>query len=338
MLNKKERMEKLNKAGIETGKYFTLDVNESIPAGAKIHIVVDKDGNYVPEVVKENIELTPTEGLRKFFDETYDEIFNNIIEDGYVRNTKLHRRFVMAQMFQMLNYVSYDGKYKGYHDCIKRMYGYEYTLKMMTEEIRVLSKLEVRDTESFAERSHFFTKEVVMAVLEDYIEKLKAYVKTLPDKNCKGIPYKRIKGVNIFNADLDKKLYAPVRNHIFRIRYSKNYVEIYRALETFMRSHVKLPYETPKSKEWIDTYKGEGAFYTLKNLIMFHNCGIYTGKYGVIDYNANTKFRGIEAVNYLNRMLDEYKGEGWRMFALMKKVIADNNFDFDARMEEIYNR
>ncbi len=330
MLNKKERMEKLANAGVDTGKYFTLDVNESIPAGAKIHIVVDKDGNFVPEVVKENNNMTPTEGLRKFLDETYDEIFNNIIEDGYVRNTKLHRRFVMAQMFHMLNYVSYDGKYRGYNDCLKKMYGYGYTLKMMTEEVRVLSKLEVRDMESFEERSHFFTKEVVMDVLEDYLEKLKVYVEALPNRNCKGIPYKRVKGINIFNADLDKKLYAPVRGHIFRIKYAKNYAEIHRALETFMRNMVKLPYETPKSKEWIDAYKGEGAFYTLKNLVMFHGCGIVVNRFDV-------KF-GMNAVEFLNTKLDEYNGEGWRMFALMKKVITDNEFDFAARMEEIYDK
>lgn len=334
MLNRKERMEKLHKAGCDTNKYFTLDVNEAIPAGAKIHIVVDKDGNYVPEVVKENNDMKPTEGLRKFLDETYDKIFNNIIEDGYVRNTKLHRRFVMAQMFHMLNYVSYDGKYSGYNDCLKRAYGYEYTLKMMTEEIRVLSKLEVRDKESFMERSHFFTKEVVIKVLEDYLEKLKTYVEALSDRNCKGIPYKRIKGKNIFNADLDKKVYAPVRNYIFRIKYAKNYAEIYRALEAFMKNHVKLPYETAKSKEWIDAYKGEGAFYTLKNLVMFHNCDIVIGE----DRGFTYKVSGFDAVHVLNSKLDEYKGEGWRMFALMKKVIADSNFDFDARMEEIYDK
>ena len=313
MLNKKERMEKLNNAGINTGKYFTLNVDESIPAGAKIHIVVDKDGNYVPEVVREN-----------------DVIFNQIIEDGYVKNTKLHRRFVMAQMFHMLNYVSYRGEYKGYNECLKRMYGYDYTLKMMTEEVRVLSKLEARDYESFSERVHFFNKEIIVAVMEDYLEKLKAYMDSIPDKNCKGIPYKRIKGMNIFNADLDKKLYAPVRGYIFSVKYAKNYTEIHRALETFVRNVIKLPYDTPKSKVWIDTYKGEGAFYTLKNLVMFHNCGIKVDKFDV-------RF-GMSAVAVLNAKLDEYKGEGWRMFALMKKVIADNNFDFKARMEEIYNK
>lgn len=313
MLNKKERMEKLNNAGINTSKYFTLNVNENIPAGAKIHIVVDKDGNYVPEVVREN-----------------DPIFNMIIEDGYVRNTKLHRRFVMAQMFHMLNYVSYDRKYSGYNDCLKRMYGYDYTLKMMMEEIRVLSKLETRDVESFNERVHFFDKEVVIAVMEDYLEKLKKYVEALPDRNCKGIPYKRIKRMDVFNADLDKKIYAPVRAHIYSVKYAKNYAQIYNALEKFMRSYIKLPYDTPKSKVWIDTYKGAGAFYTLKNLVMFHNCGIEE-LYGC------PMIYGINAVDYLNRKLDVYKGEGWRMFALMKKVITDNNFDFKTRMEEIYN-
>ena len=317
MLNKKERMEKLNNAGVNTNKYFTLNVSESIPAGAKIHIVVDKDGNFVPEVVKEN-----------------DPIFNTIIEDGYVRNTKLHRRFVMAQMFHMLNYVSYDKRYSGYNDCLKRMYGYDYTLKMMMEEVLVLGKLEVRDRESFVERSHFFDKEVVVAVMEDYLEKLKAYVEALPNRNCKGLPYKRIKRMDVFNTDLDKKIYAPVRAHIYRVKYAKNYTEIYNALAVFMRSYIKLPHDTPKSKVWIDTYKGEGAYYTLKNLVMFHGCKIYN------DYNFPTFGEGstISYVKFLNSKLDEYKGEGWRMFALMKKVIADNNFDFKARMEEIYNK
>lgn len=306
MLTKKERMEKLNKAGINTSKYFTVDLDN----GTKIHLIIDEE-NGVCKQVK-------------------DPIMNTIIEDGYVRNTKLHRRFVMAQMFHMLNYVSYDKRYSGYNDCLKRMYGYEYTLKMMMEEIRVLSKLEVRDRESFVERSHFFNKEVVVAVMEDYLEKLKVYVEALPDRNCKGIPYKRIKRMDVFNADLGKKIYAPVRAHIYTVKYAKNYTEIYRALERFMRNHIKLSFETPKSKVWIDAYKGAGAYYTLKNLVMFHNCYIVVGEYF-------DKLYGTEAVTFLKNCLELYKGEGWRIFALMKKVIKDNNFNFKARMEEIYN-
>ena len=307
MLSKQERIEKLNNAGINTDKYFTVDLDN----GTKIHLIIDENGNCT---------------------QVKDPIVEQIIDDGYVRNTKLHRRFVMAQMFQMLNYVSYDGKYKGYNDYLKTRYGYNYTFKMMLEEVRVLSKLETIDKETFEERSHFFTKDVVVAVMEDYLDKLKEYINKLPDKNCKGVPYKRIKGANIFNDDLGKKIYSPIYNFIFEVKHAKNYAEIYRILSKFMNKKImiKLPYNTPKNKAWIDAYKGEGAFYTLKNLVMFHNCYIKVDKF---DLRTDTK-----AVKYLNEKLKEYKGEGWKMFALMKKVIDDNNFNFYERMEEIYNK
>ncbi len=306
MLSKQERIEKLNNVGINTSKYFTVDLDN----GTKIHLIVDENGNC--KQVK-------------------DPIVSQIIDDGYVRNSKLHRRFVMAQMFQMLNYVSYDGKHKGYNDYLKTRYGYDYTFKMMLEEVKVLSKLETRDKETFEERSHFFTKEVVVAVMEDYLDKLKEYINKLPDKNCKGIPYKRIKGVNIFNDDLGKKIYLPIYGLIFKVKNAKNYAEIYRILSKFMnkKTMIKLPYKTPKSKVWIDAYKGEGAYYTMRNLCCFHNCYIKVDK-----FDLRT---GTEAVKYLNEKLDEYKGEGWRMFALMKKVIDDNNFSFKEAMAKVYS-
>lgn len=312
MLSKKERMEKLNAIGVDTGKYFTLDLPEGIPAGAQIHIVIDENGVAKPMVVKEN-----------------DTILEQIVEDGYVRNTKLHRRFVMAQMFHMLNYKSYDGKYTGYNECLKRSYGYDYTFKMMLEEARVLSKLETKDTATFVERSHFFTKGVIMCVMSDYIDKLHAYVDKLPNKKCKGVPYKRIKGTDIFNADLDKKLYAPLREDIRKMQTACTYDQVYKTLAGFMKKMIKLPYDTPKSRAWIDAYKGSGAFYTMKNLIMFHSCYVE-------DANG-VKLYDTKAVGFIDSKLDEYQGEYYRMFALMKKVIADNNFDFKARMAEIYS-
>ena len=304
MLNKNERMNKLNAMGIDTGKYFAAELEN----GTKIYIIIDENGN--PVKVEDNIA-------------------NQIIEDGYVRNTKLHRRFVMAQMFQGLNYVSWDKTKTGYNEWVKR-HGLKYSFDMMREEIRVLGKIEESDRETFIERAHFFTKDVIVKTMEDYVEELIKYIDTLPNKNCKGVPYKRVKGDNIFVVDLEKKVYAPFRNDINRIQYASNYNEVYKIVNNFVRKMIALPYNTPKSKAWIDAYKGEGAFYTLKNLVMFHDCGISTKPYG-------HTLRGMEAVDFLNAKLEEYKGEGWRMFALMKKVISDNNFDFNKRMSEIYN-
>lgn len=302
MLNKNERMNKLNAKGVNTSKYFTIDLEN----GGKVHIIIDEHGNPV---------------------KVDDVIANQIIEDGYVRNTKLHRRFVMAQMFQGLNYKSYDGRKTGYNEWVKR-HGLKYTFDMMLEEIRVLSKLETRDKETFIERSHFFTRDVIKKTMEDYVVALKAYVDTLPTKKCKGIPYKRVKGQNIFVEDLDKKVYSPIRHRAHFLKYANSYKEIYRIVRGFMSDMIHLPCDTTMSKAWIDAYKGEGAFYTLKNLVMFHGCGI--------EVNGHMVY-GAPAVSVLNKRLNEYQGEGWRMFALMKKVIDDNNFDFGKRMSEIYN-
>ena len=313
MLNKKERMEKMNAIGIDTGKFFTVNFPEGLKPGSKITLSVNENGEYT------------FEDMNKI----NDPILNQIIEDGYVRNSKLHRRFVMAQMFHHLNYKSCNGKYEGYNDCIRHCYPYKYTIDMMIEEARVLSKLETRDKETFEERAHFFDRRTIAEVLEDYVVELKDYVDKLPVKNCQGVPYKRVKNTNIFVAHLNKKLYAPVESYARQILVARDYNEIYRILCNFKRNMVKLPYDTKKSKAWIDAYKGEGAYYTLKNLVMFHGCGIKVDKFDV-------RF-AVNAVVYLNTKLDEYKGEYYRMFALMKKVIADNNFDFNKRMNEIYS-
>ena len=303
MLNKNERMAQLNKSGVDTSKYFTVNLDN----GTTITLVIDENGN----PVKVN-----------------DVIANQIIEDGYVRNTKLHRRFVMAQMFQALNYTSWKGKHLGYNGYLKRL-GIKYEFDMMLEEISVLSKLESRDTETFIERSHFFTKDVVVKTMEDYLEELERHINYLPTKNCKGIPYKKVKGKDIFVVDLEKKVFSNFKRYINQVKWADNYNQIYRMLRNFMNEMIKLPYSTPKSKVWMDAYKGAGAFYTLKNLVMFHGCGI--------EVNGHMTY-GAAAVSVLNKRLDEYQGEGWRMFALMKKVIEDNNFDFRARMAEIYNK
>lgn len=310
MMNRNKRMETLNNAGVDTSKYFTVNLPEGIKPGATISLVINENGQ--PVVVNEKKN---------------DVIANQIIADGYVRNTKLHRRFVMAQMFQMLNYVSYYGKESGYNAYLRKMYDYKYTFNMMLEELRVLSKLEERDKESFEERSHFFTKDVVVYVLNDYMEKLEDYIDQLPTKKCKGIPYKHVKGMDIFVDDLNKKIYDPLRTRIIRMELS-DYSHMYITLQNFMHEMIKLPADTPKSKAWIDAYKGEGAYYTMKNLLMFHNCFVEVENTGI-------KLYGTKAVSYINSKLDEYKREGWRMFALMKKVIAINNFDYGARMHEL---
>ena len=171
---------------------------------------------------------------------------------------------------------------------------------------------------------------------------LKKYIEKLPKHSCKGVPYKRLNGRygDVFDADLQKKVYAPMEAQIRNMEKAKNYTELYRELSKFMRLMIKLPYNTPKSKAWIDAFKGAGAYYTLKNLTMYHGCKIVDEQY--VSWNqprkVTTYTAGAEATNFVKSKLNAYNGEGWRYLAMLRKCIADNNFSFENRMKEIYNK
>lgn len=319
--NRESRMETMQAAGIDTKKYFSINLPEGLKPGAVISLVIDENGN--PVITPEKVNKTD-EQL-----ENYNEICK-CISNGYIRNTKLHRRWVMAQMFRMLNYESRNGERCGYDAYLNDMYEYDYQFKMMLDEIRVLSILQEKDYTAFNERSIFFDFNTVIATCEDYLRKLKKYVENLPKKKCKGVPYVRISGNDVFVNDLYKKVYFPIEDRIRKMRIAKQCDELYCNLKWFIVDFVKkyrLPDNTPKCKEWKNAFKGAGAYYTLMNLVKFHGCNIYTD-HGILS--------GLRAVEYVNDRSREYHGEYYRLFALLKKVIADNRFDFGLAMKEIY--
>lgn len=287
---KNNRMETLKNNGVDTGRFFTILVNETIPAGTKINISIE--GN--------------------------EAIAKQIIDDGYVRNTKLHRRFVAAQYFRMLNSEN------GWHDYLNRRYDYMYQFDMMIEEVRVLKEIAARDNNTFAERSQFFTREVISKVLSDYRKDMIKYISELPKKKCKGQPYVYIKGYsNVFVSDIDNNVIAPINAAINRCKACVNYSDMYNALVYFKSRMVKLPYYTKKSKAWVDAFQKEGAFYTLKNLIMFHDVELVYG---------NVFCTGSENSMYkLNELVRDY--EGYKMHALLKRTIEANNFNFADSIE-----
>lgn len=325
--SRENRMEALKAANIETGKYFSVTLPEGLKPGSIINVTISEDGSPViasPEKKRINSEE--------------ESFLSQIYEDGYVRNTRLHRRWVMAQMFRMLNYKSYYTGKSGYDAYLNDHYGYQYQFEMMLEEIRVLAELQDRDIKAFNERSRFFIPDVVSATCNDYINKLEIYVNKLPVHKCKGVPYKKVFGRNIFVEDLNKYVYYPqksnfadvkrvvinIRNHSMTFSYK----DLYRVLRKFCANMYKLPNETPKCKEWKDAFKGEGSYYTLMNLIKFHGCRVPDVKGNMMSLNDSL----IDVEN----AVDRYRYEYYRLFAYMKRVIEANNFDFNKRMKELY--
>ena len=338
--NREDRMETLKNNRIETGKYFSFKLPEGLKAGSQISIIVNEDGVItIPEVMKnvDNLKTEMSNTLKEDKAKTILDNYNKIcseITNGYVKNSKLHRRWVMAQMFRMLNFKSWNGGI-GYDTYMKERLDYTYQFEMVLNELWVLNKLRREDFEEYEKRGKFFTTSVILELCNDYSKKLNKEIRKAKIKKCRGESYKTIPTNNdIFINEIEGKVINPITREIDLIKndfIKGDYTNAYRDLNYFVNRYVKkykLQFNTSKCKAWKDAYKGAGAYYTLMNMVKFHDCFI-EDEYG-------SKLYGMSAVRYIDNKANEYIEEKWRLFYFMKKVIEDNNFNFESRMKEIY--
>lgn len=348
---KANRMETLKANGIDTTNFFDLSIR--IPFGAEVKIVVDgkemitpaTNGNTngvvrgfdtifgIPTIVASNGDICNAEtGEVMISHISHDPIAQSIMEDGYVKNSHLFRRWITAQTFRMIEYTAWrNPNRKGWEACMKDRFGYEYQFDMMADELHTLAKLQKEDPEYFAERTKFFNGKVAVELLNDYLYRLKKYVNKQTRENprtYRGEAYVKLaKYGNVLVKDLDTKVYKPIQYGIADVHgamASGDYNKIEKTFKDFMSNlYNKLPYETPKCATWKDAFKGSGAYYTLQNLIRFH---------GVILRGASGKYDSEGSLKEL--LNDDYKNEVWRFHNLLIDTIAYNNFDLKKSIAE----
>ena len=90
--------------------------------------------------------------------------------------------------------------------------------------------------------------------------------------------------------------------------------QVYKALKALRSA------EGHKSLAWMDAYKGAGAYFTMKNLILFHNCKVHLDNGQVLDTEAS--------FNHLKEVNAQPSTTGNSLFAMMMKLISDNNFSW----------
>lgn len=315
MINAREnRMETLKAKGVDTSKFFNLNMN--IPVGANIQITIN--------------------GIPYTIDSSNDTIVKQIIDNGYVFNSRTDGRFVTAQTFRMLNEKSYNPKTKqyetGWDAYLRNNYPYMYQFDMMLDEVHKLARMEKDNDPEFERLSSFFTKEVIIATCEHYIYQLKKFVKNQKPRKCKGKPYVRLnKYGNVFISDLNRKVYNYLELNLIVIKDCVDYIVLEEALKTFIKYMCKLPYDTPKCPAWKDAFKGKGAYLTLLNLIKFHN--VTVRNVTVRNYETQAFLNRYKSVTYIESLLDKYKGEYWRFHELLKATIELNNFDLSKSIE-----
>ena len=170
------RIDALKAAGVDVSNYFTLGDDKLIKIENGAAVPVDMD------------------------DVVVDAVGKKIVDGGYVNNWKLFRRWVTAQIFGMLRDMK--SSKKSFNELLQRK-GYEYQWRMLEREFHAQAKMQENgDAENLSKREIFFNECTFSGMVEDYIEKLKAYVNDnlifRKDKNgfntkeykhrCKGVP------------------------------------------------------------------------------------------------------------------------------------------------------
>lgn len=250
-----------------------------------------------------------------------DPIFAAILNGGTVPNSQLFRRWVMAQVFHMLATGNFTGALQ------KK--GYAYQWKMMLDEMEAQAKMWLRsDFENFAQRNRYFNKERIVAIAADYIDRLNDHIRNLPRKLCKRTPYIRLKGKNIFTEDIVTKVIQPLQLTMYRIKDASDPVELHKQLVNFFKLVKKtwIAYDIPMSAVFKDSYKGAGAYFTMRNLILFHGAKFRAD---------NGRFLSQkQSLAVLESKAEEYKTEGWRLFGVMKKLIDDSHISIARKIAE----
>lgn len=284
-------------SGEISGRYFAMENGGS----ARIHTI--KNG--VPTPVSD-VEL--------------DDIEKSLYINGYVRNTRLFRRFVLAQIISALNS-------RGGFNSWLRNKGYRYSWRTIIEEFRVLNILRTSDAECYNERKRFFTRDVVKVMAFGYIQKLERYIDNAKIRRCKGKPYKRIGGRDVYVNDIESNIMEPLKKAYDKLCTCPE-GQLYTASLSFYK-RIPLFMSGLEDDSWfVDAYKGNGAYFAMKNLILFHGCTV------VEDGRQLTMY---ESLDHINKVADKYMPQhrGYVLLGMLKSLIEYNNFDFKSRMEQL---
>ena len=309
------RLEALKAAGVDVSKYFPLGDDQLIKIENGAAVPVDMD------------------------DATIDAVGKQIVEGGYVSNWKLFRRWVMSQMFHMLRDMEKDGK--SFNEVLQRK-GYEYQWRMLENELYAQMKMcDHNDYENLKARNRWFNGVVAHDMAIDYISKLRSYiddkciynVKKDKDGNekktykhtCKGNPYIRLQNGNIFVADLERKVYTPLRDLANKMGAVPTYKELYDAVREFNKKRKHLAWDTKQSEAFIHAYKGSGSYYTMRNLIMFH---------GARFLKSGRKMSEANSLKELESKAKLYDEQGWRMLGVLKQLIKESGINIQGKIDE----
>lgn len=319
---RENRMNVLANNGIDTSKFFTISLDKDV---LNKGVALKLNGN---ELTAEIMNYATESNVPA---EEVEELKRTINENGMVACTKLYRRWICAQMLR-IQYEIEKGKYRNIEEKM-RTFDIKYMTDVLMNEYNALDKIvRENDWDSYGERHIFYTPNAVVEMYHTwyndlYKAKLKAK-KHIQNRNHWGAEQKEYIKLGTrykYTNDIDNDL-----SELFRLingmRSNPNpfdMMNLMRRANAILvpcrkgSTEAAIQYTVPKA--FMFAYKDSGAYYTLKNLVLFHK-----GFYLTHDITGEILTR-TEAFEYLKTYLKNVKnGDGYMLYALMRKAIADN--------------
>ena len=283
------------------------------------------DGKFLPK----NLEMCDNDELM-FEHSCRSGLADKIREEGaYVKNHRLFRRWIMGQMFHILRDES---SYKGYTSRL-RSYGVRYMWKVIRNEIHDMYVIRRNGDLAEYERRHmWFNEKIVREIGSSFADQLEKIGGRKPRHKCKGRPYLRLPGFgDVFCDEFDAKVVGKIRDLVNDIgSIDPDCVE--KLCDFCIRfkegryANLKMPVA------FVNAYKANGAYFTLRNMLMFHGC-ILPAKV-TDEYGKGIKLRGVQRqLAILDNVASSFKDEGWQLMGLLRDTIEANGVDVAKKIE-----
>ena len=280
---------------------------------------------------EQKLARTSERGLEFVADD--DAVFNAIIADEReLSDPRLFRRWVLAQMFDALEFKSWRGNENGFTPWLKNK-GYEYSFSTMRHELNVQAVICEKDPENFAIRNSWMNKSVALAMIDNDMEMLRDYIDHLRVRHCSRKEYKRIKRVgDVFVSDIELNVFKPLLAARKDVSIARTPGALAKAFAAYCDKRIPMSFDTKMCPEWVDAYKGVGAYYSLENLIKYHGCFIWH----TINRSHRSHFAKSMSLSVLRQHNVAYSNdrEGYKFLGFLKQFIAENGIDIAAKRHE----
>ena len=251
-------------------------------------------------------------------------------------------RFVMRQMFTMLDYKGHNRHNffghavdpNGYTAYMRDHMTYAKQFNFLIGDTTggdfkghlfvLAAKLRENDpTALYYERA--WGKERIIAMLNQYVSDAETYFdyvshqRTMNPQRYRTGNYSYGDRGYVRIKDFKDTLQQRIDGYINRIRRADNYLEVRKILRRFMdQDYIRIRGEL--NKEFVDSYKLFGAYWTMQNLIGWHGCLIHHGD------EVLTRQASMERLNNYTLLADT---KGFQLLGMLKELIADNNYSIE---------